>query len=331
MRQPTLCIFAVIILVILAPAGWAQRDGPISSAEVHGQVRYAVGGAPAERILVRVERYGGGLAGQALTDRNGAFRFPGLEREQYTVTVRAPGFREAQQQINLKTSTSEYVVLQLTPDRDASERAVPALAPGVIDANTPLEAQKEFTLGRKALLEDKKIDEAHRHLEKAIRLYPNYLEAQLLLGAAFIETRDWRKAEVALRRAIEINSRAAQSYFALGEVYRQQERYREAEKVLLDGLKLDDRAWQGQFTLGRVYFALNEVAKAGESAGRALQIKPDLAEGYLLAGNILLRARKPENALPMFEEYLRLAPKGESAPETREIVTKIKRALSEKK
>ena len=100
---------------------------------------------------------------------------------------------------------------------------------------------------------------------------------------------------------------------------------------MLEGIKLDDRAWGGQFTLGRVYLASNDLAKAGVAAGRALQLNPDLAEGYLLAGNILMRARKADDALPMFEEYLRLAPKGEAAAETREVVTKIKRALSEKK
>jgi hypothetical protein len=80
MRHLLLCLRAVIILVTIVPFVRAQREGPVSSAEVHGQVRYAVGGAPAERVLAPVERYGGGLAGQTLTDGNGAFRFPGLEK-----------------------------------------------------------------------------------------------------------------------------------------------------------------------------------------------------------------------------------------------------------
>jgi len=331
MRHLLFWLGAAIILACSAPVVRAQRDGATSTAEVHGQVRYAAGGAPAERVLVRVERYDGGTVGQALTDSNGTFRFPGLEKAQYTVTVRAAGYREAQQQINLKTSTSEYVTLQLAPDRAATEKTDAASAPGIVDANAPPDAQKEYALGRKALLEEKKLDEGRKRLEKALSLYPNFLEAQLLLGTAWMEARDWRKAEAALRRAIEIDPKTAQPHFALGEVYRQQSRYQDAEKVLLEGLKLDERAWQAHFTLGRVYLALNDLAKAGVAAGRALQLKPDLAEGYLLAGDILARARKPADALPMFEEYLRLAPKGESAAETREVVTKIKRALSEKK
>jgi hypothetical protein len=47
---------------------------------------------------------------------------------------------------------------------------------------------------------------------------PNFLEARLLLGTAFIETNDWRKAEVALRRAITISPKTAPPYFAFSEV-----------------------------------------------------------------------------------------------------------------
>src|SRR5262249_23514766 len=175
------------------------------------------------------------MVGQALTDSNGTFRFPGLEKAQYTVTVRAAGYREAQQQINLKTSTSEYVVLQLASDRDATDKTDAAPTPGIVDANAPPEAQKDFTQSRRALLDETKNEEGGRQVERDSSNYPNFLEAQLLLGTAWMEARDWRKAEVVLRRAIEINPKTAQSYFALGEVYRQQARYQDAEKALLEG------------------------------------------------------------------------------------------------
>ena len=198
-------------------------------------------------------------------------------------------------------------------------------------AGIPPEAQKEFDLGKAALLEEKRIDEGRKHLEKAVSLSPHFLEAQLLLGTAWMEAHDWRKAEAALRRALEINGNAAPAYFALGEVHRQQSRHQDAEKALLEGLKLDADSYQGHFTLGRVYLALNDIGKAGVEAGRALQLKPDFAEAYVLAGNILLKAKKGAEALPMFEEYLRLAPKSPLANETREIVEKLKQALTGKK
>lgn len=332
MRMKLLAVIAWLGLTWLTPLAWAQRPGTLSSGEIHGQVRYAAGGAPAERVLVRLEVMGGGLVGQILTDRNGAFRFSKLDAQQYVITIHAPGYRELQQQINLKTSNNEYLLLQLTVDPNArAQSASKAPVLGVVDANIPPEALKAFEQGKRALLEEKQIDEGRKHLEKAVSLYPNYLEAQLLLSTALMEAHDWRKAETALRRVLEINSQTAQAYFALGEVYRQQQRYRDAETALQAGIKLADNSWQGHFTLGRVYLAQNELAKAGVEVGRALQLKPDFAEAYVLAGNVLLRAQKASEALPMFEEYLRLAPKGPLAAETRDLVAKLKKALAEKK
>jgi tetratricopeptide (TPR) repeat protein len=328
MPNSTLRLLIAVALLLTASPALAQRPGPPISVEIHGQVRFANGGAPAEHVLVRLEKLDGGVAGQMLTDRSGKFRFSGLAQTQYVVSVRASGFKEAQQQVNLQTATSEYVLLQLAP---AMATAAPASPPGLVSANVPAEAQKEFIKGQAALLESKKIEEGVRHLEKAVSLYPDFLEAQLLLGTAYMDARKWEKAERALRRALEINPKTAPALFALGEVYRQQGNYVEAEQALQEGLQLDARSWQGHFTLGRVYFALGDLAKAGPEAGRTIQLKPDFAEAHLLAGNILLRARRPEHALPLFEEYLRLDPKGAFAAQTRETIEKIKRALAEKK
>jgi hypothetical protein len=60
MRFLLLWLGVAVILASPAPDVQAQRDEAIASAKVHGQVRYAMGGAPAERFMVRVERYGGG-------------------------------------------------------------------------------------------------------------------------------------------------------------------------------------------------------------------------------------------------------------------------------
>src|SRR5262245_87710 len=79
------------------------------------------------------------------------------------------------------------------------------------------------------------------------------------------------------------------------------------------------------------YYDRDDLAKAGPEVGQAIRLKPDFAEAHLLAGNILLRARQPENALQMFEQYLRLEPSGAFAAQARELVARIKQALGENK
>jgi hypothetical protein len=75
---------------------------------------------------------------------------------------------------------------------------------------------------------------------------------------------------------------------------------------------------------------MGEVMKAGGPIGMTLQLKPDLAEAHLLAGNILLRVNQNERALVEYREYLRLAPKGEFVLQVQELVRKVEKSLQDK-
>jgi hypothetical protein len=75
---------------------------------------------------------------------------------------------------------------------------------------------------------------------------------------------------------------------------------------------------------------MGEVMKAGGPIGMTLQLKPDLAEAHLLAGNILLRVNQNERALVEYREYLRLAPKGEFVGQVQELVRKVEKTLNVK-
>jgi Tfp pilus assembly protein PilF len=110
-------------------------------------------------------------------------------------------------------------------------------------------------------------------------------------------------------------------------LYLRQKKFPDAEKEMLAGIKLDPKSVQGHFMLGRLYYDLGEIVKAGPQVGTALQLNPKFARGHLLAANILLRARQPENAIVEFEEYLRLEPNGEFSTQAKETVRKIRQSL----
>lgn len=254
----------------------------------------------------------------------------GLTPAIYNVSVKAPGFKEYQQQVDLSTMTRSHLQIQLIADVVAGSATFPL---ATLNAAVPSEALKEFELGHKKLLEDKndkEVDAGIAHLEKAIALYPKFVAAYVLMGAARMKSKQWEKAEGALRQAIEIDPKATEALFTLGEAFQRQQKYDEAERAFLNGLKLDPKSPHGHLGLGRVYFAKGDLTKAGPEIGQALQLKPDFAEAYLLAGNLFLRSRNATSALQMFEQYLKLEPKGAHAPQTREMVEKIRKAMSEK-
>ena len=320
----------VFALLFCAPV-FAQRDRDTYSnpsantVEVVGQVRLVDTGQPANRISVRLERFGGGLIDQMDTDSGGRFRFGNLGRGYYKVIVNAPGYHSTQQDADLQVVYRAYLVFELSAEKSGAMTLI-----DVVDARAPAEARAELVRGREALGK-KSYPEAIGHLQKAITSYPAFYEAHLLLGTAFVDEREWQKAEVAFQSALELKAASAAAMLALGEIYWRQKRFEEAEQSLLAGLKLDDKSWHGYFTLARLYSDRENIAKAAPAIGHTLQLKPDFAEAHLLAGNILLKVNQQERALKEYEEYLRLEPKGEFAVQARELIQKLSKAIGDNK
>ncbi len=325
----TLLLVAALSLASAASSARAQGTMPHRSTpvEIRGQVRYAEGGAPAPNINVRLDALSGGYIGELVTDRSGRFHFTNVGPGVYVVSARVPGYRPVEQQVDLQRTSSEMVFFSLVKDPSFDHSLPPA---GLVDASVPAAARAEYEAGRAAVLA-RKAGEGIARLEKAVTLYPNFFEAHLMLGTAYLDAKQFDKSEAALRRALEIKPKTGPALFALGELYREQKKYDEAEKVLREGLAVDERSVEGHYTLGRVYFEKNDIPAAGREIGQALKLKPDFAEAHLLAGNLYLRARRADYALTEFQEYLRLAPNGEFAPQTRQLVTKIREALAQRK
>ena len=321
----------VLLVGLLCAPVFAQRDRDTYSApsanglEIVGQVRFVGSGLPADRVQVRLERFGGGTLDQLDTDSTGRFRFANLARGYYRVVIHTPGYHAVQQDADLQVVFRAFLVFELV-----EEKAGPTALVDVVDARVPPPARAEFTKARFAVAR-KTYKEAVEHLQRALTVYPDFYEANLLLGAVFVDEREWRKAEDAFARAVALKADGAAASLALGEVYWREKRFKEAEETLLAGLKLDETAWNGYFTLARLYWDQENIAKAAPAIGHTLQLKPDFAEAHLLAGNILLRVNQPQRALAEYQEYLRLEPKGEFAAQTRELVNKLSKAIVENK
>jgi len=327
----TLCQFVIFGQVTSSPT--------TATVEIHGQVRFVEGGAPAANVLVRLESYdGGGSISEAFTDRLGKFRFTGLQPAQYSIRVRQSGYRDTQQNVDMTTTTSGLVLLQLSPEVTGSAKSVT----GSIDAHVPAAAQKEFDKGVEALGEGgkDKTTFAVKCFEKAVSIYPQFVEARLKLGTGYMDLEQWDKAEKALLATIEVDPKAFNAFFALSEVYLRQNKISDAEKVLTKGLAIQDASYLGHLNLARVYWeksrevkdlaqAKPALEKSYEEVKRALLLNPDLGGAHLLKGNLLLRVGRANDAVTEFNEYLRLEPNGPFATETRTLVDKIKKASSQ--
>ncbi len=304
-----------------------------------GQVRYSDTNQPAYNAIVRCN--GTGTSQIQQTDRSGRFACGLGSTGSFTVSVDADGYFPEQQSGNaIDNQAREYMLFRLKPRPAGAKPAAPAAAP--VDPNVPAEARQAFDKGVQAIAlgNKEKIQEGAQQLEKAVTLYPKYLDAHVRLGAAYMDLQQWDKAEASFKKALEIDPKSANALFALGEIYVRQKKDEEAEKVLLQGLQIEDRSPQGHLILTRVYWSMAgkikdetqarpTLEKAYEQIKRTLELEPNNAQAHLLKGNLLLRVRRAADAQREFEEYLRLDPKGAFAEQTKAMVEKIKKALAE--
>jgi len=331
-------VFGLLLAAVQFLSQESQAQQPALAGQITGQVRYSDGGQPAFNIIVNCDAQAGGSCGQEMTDRSGRFRFTGLALAQYVISVRVPGYAEQRQEVELLTSPSANLQFQLRPD--GTPRATPS-GSSLVDVRVPAAAKKEFDQATALIAAAKKesLTEAVRHLEKAVNIYPQYVEANLMLGTTYMDLTQWDKAEQILKRTVELDPQAGNALLALGELYFRQKKTEEAEKILLKGLEIENRSYQGHLALARVYFEISTklkdeaqakpvLEKAYEQVNQSLRLKPELAQAHLVKGNLLLRVRRAADAQHEFEEYLRLEPKGAFADQTRAVVEKIKKALS---
>jgi tetratricopeptide (TPR) repeat protein len=329
-RSPIAAFFFLLLLIpLFAGHSYGQRDNdpliPGSTFEVTGQVRSA-DNRTIENVTVRLESLSGALVDQGNADSLGRFRFSRLRSGSYRISAKALGVIASTQEISLTRALPRiHVLLHLVPEI-ATFRGRETGRAGTIDARVPSQARTAYEKSRAALA-DMKRDEAITQLEKAIRIYPDFFQAQLLLGKIHMDENQWTKAEDALRLAMKIDPKSVVAMTSLGEVYRRQKKYAEAQKLLEEALKFDNDSWEVNYTLGRVHWELKDFAKSGLYIARTIQLQPDLPDAHLLAGNIFIRAGLPRNALVEYEEYLRLSPQGEFSVQVRQLVDKLKKPL----
>ena len=158
-----------LILLTFSMTVQAQKTFRAATGRINGQVRYP-GGRPASEVLVNCDAWSGGMVGQVRTDARGNFHFDNLGTAQFTISVRQPGFYPFSETVELATTPSAFVQINLQADPNYSA-AAPA---SVFDSSVPLAAQKEFEkAGSYGPRKKKTLAVAIRHYEQCVVLHPN--------------------------------------------------------------------------------------------------------------------------------------------------------------
>jgi len=334
-RTSSRLFLPLLLFCLLASSLPAQRPGGGNRASggiIDVQVRYADGRPGPRGIHVRLESAEGGAEADLDTVQGGKCQFHQNTSGVFIVRITEGSYKEVSERVELISSPRAYVTLNLIPlkKEPAPDVSVPQTDPAdsvsVKDLAIPEPARMEFTKGEEAL-RAKNADESVKHFQKAIKLYGDYPQAYRMLGDAFVEKQQWPEAEIALKKSIELQPDLAPAYFDLGALRNQTKNYPGAEEALKKGLELTPDATVGKYELAKTYWAMGRWQDAAPLAADTVKALPDLAAAHVLLANIRLKQRDAPGALHEYQEYLRIEPQGAMAPQVRDMVEKLQKAL----
>jgi tetratricopeptide (TPR) repeat protein len=115
-------------------------------------------------------------------------------------------------------------------------------------------AVKEFHRSEKALRSGD-FRSAAEHLQRAIQIAPNFVQAHNNLGASYIQLKEYESAVTEFQAAIALDAKIQEAYRNLGLGLFLLRRYPEAEVAARQALQFDPQRSPARYTLGRILAA----------------------------------------------------------------------------
>lgn len=155
--------------------------------------------------------------------------------------------------------------------------------------------------------------EANRLVDEALHAHADRAGPHLAAAVRAYRKRDLSTVEREALRALRIDERQVSAMYLMAQVFQEQERYGSARFALENALVLEPGNALLHLSLGHVLLKLDEEKKALASYGKAVQLRPELAEAQESYAILLKRAGDPERALAAFQKVAELRPKSAMA------------------
>jgi len=318
-RVTIACATILLCLVFARPsANYADQ-----AVTLKGRVLTRDGQVIPSGVEVSLETDEGGFLGKRPTDAFGNYIFEGLKAGNYHLTVTADRFQAFQQDLDLDFRGQTYTVnVYLTPSNKTEVKVAPVLT----DEAAPKTARKEFEKGRRDL-EQNRMPDARRHLERAVADYPCYARAQDSLAQVDLHDHRLDDAEVCFKKAIQCDGSFLDAFSELAELYIVQKKFAQGEEILNQGLRLSPQAWLFHYEMGQAHYGMQKYAESVQDYLRALSLHPEMpAKFHIKLASAYMRIGANSNALAEFQTYLRLEPNGQYASPAREVSERMLKA-----
>jgi tetratricopeptide (TPR) repeat protein len=235
-RTPSTFLAALLTLT-LALAAHGQGANTLQ-----GRVIAPDGNQPTNPVKVTLT-YSGRRVSETFTDLSGRYYFAGLGRGNYQVTAEGDGRTFVTTSVYAEVSGygSSGVVftqdIQLRPLPGRPNRA-PAGVVNAFSQEVPKAARERLDRARK-LADEGKGEAAMVEVREAIRIFPRYFDAHLMLGNYLVQTGHLEEAIPELDLAREVNPNDERVYQSFGLLLMKQRKYPIAVAVFTEATRLN--------------------------------------------------------------------------------------------
>lgn len=194
----------------------------------------------------------------------------------------------------------------------------------------PKDAKKAFEKGRDAAKKNK-LEDAQKHLQKALEIYPKYAVAWHELGLVHDRRKDPQAARQAFEKALEVDQKFISPYDGLAQMAARENNWQEVADITDRMLRLNP------IDFPRAYF-YNAVAKlnlqklddAQVSATRLIEMDP--SNRYIkvehVLGLILAQKQDYAGAAVHIRKFITDAPKGTDLEQAKKQLSQLEQALA---
>jgi tetratricopeptide (TPR) repeat protein len=186
------------------------------------------------------------------------------------------------------------------------EPALPSPPPGnpipVSQLRIPSKAMKEFERSQKAF-QSGDIPTSAEHLQKALQVYPDFLQAHNALGLRYVQLGEFQKALTEHQLALSLDPRNSQTHEDLALVLVSLNRGPEAETEARQALELNPQSVCARYVLGRALIAQRRAtSEAIEMLRQSENVFPNAS---LVLAQIHFSAGRTEQTIADLRQYLR--------------------------
>jgi len=208
-----------------------------------------------------------------------------------TIEVASDGFRRTKERVTVNDSLvarNQYVFIYLHPESEVT-------APGTRPVVTP-RLLEEMDKSAEAIRKSK-VDDARKHLDKALRISPDNPDVLYLNGLLAMNQSNYPTAKQQFQRAVSLYPSHERSLLALGEVEVKLNENEPAAQTMETLLRQDSSSWRAHLIAAAAYAQIQDYSKAEKHAERAMSLSgANSGAAQLLLGQILAAEGNREGA-----------------------------------